>query len=79
MVVEAIEELAEGDKKGLSVVAIKSFILDHYKVRPDMVKHMLKTAFEKGLKDKKIARPSSQNEKGSVSILIRGKFLKFSG
>lgn len=61
MVVEAIENL--GDRKGSSVQAIKSYILQNFKtVRADMLKSMLRRALASGLESGVVTRPKGQAE-----------------
>merc|ERR1712168_736426 len=66
MVVEAIENLS--DKKGSSVQAIKSYILQNFKtVRADMLKSMLRRALASGLASGALSRPKGQVETQSMN------------
>ncbi|XP_042873447.1 sperm-specific H1/protamine-like protein type 2 [Penaeus japonicus] len=66
MVVEAIENL--GDRKGSSVQAIKSYILQNFKtVRADMLKSMLRRALASGLESGAVTRPKGQAETQAMS------------
>merc|ERR1712168_498336 len=66
MVVEAIENLA--DRKGSSVQAIKSYILQNFKtVRPDMLKSMLRRALTSALASGAVTRPKGQAETQAMS------------
>jgi len=73
MVEKAI--IAEKDRKGTSVLAIKKYITAHYKVTPSHLKHMLRRAFEAGLKSGKLIRPKGQTDSG----LLSGRYRLASG
>ncbi|XP_037093969.1 sperm-specific protein PHI-2B/PHI-3-like [Pollicipes pollicipes] len=62
---------AEKDPKGTSVMAIKKYILANHKVKSSvMLNHMLRRAFEAGLKAGKFSRPKGQGE----SHLLAGRY-----
>jgi len=66
MVVEAIENLS--DKKGSSVQAIKSYILQNFKtVRADMLKSMLRRALASGIDSGALSRPKGQVDTQSMN------------
>ncbi|XP_076028931.1 uncharacterized protein LOC143017851 [Oratosquilla oratoria] len=66
MVTEAIENL--GDSRGLSVQAIKAYILTHFKtVRTDMIRSMLRRALAAGLESGALVRPKGQLETQAMS------------
>ncbi|XP_037073956.1 histone H1-like [Pollicipes pollicipes] len=68
MIAKAIS--AEKDPKGVSVMAIKKYILAQYKVQPVMLRHMLRRAFEAGLASGKLTRPKGQAE----ARLLSGRY-----
>ncbi|KAK2165705.1 hypothetical protein LSH36_46g04000 [Paralvinella palmiformis] len=70
MVLEAITAL--DDRKGVSIPAIKSFILEKYPtVDPAMLKHRLKKAIEKAMVGELITRPKSSDQMGPS---LNGRF-----
>lgn len=68
MITKAIAH--EKDPKGVSVMAIKKYILAQYKVQPVMLRHMLRRAFDAGLAAGKLTRPKGQAE----SHLLSGRY-----
>ncbi|XP_043208445.1 histone H1-like [Amphibalanus amphitrite] len=68
MITKAIAH--EKDPKGVSVMAIKKYILAQYKVQPVMLRHMLRRAFDAGLAAGKLTRPKGQGE----SHLLSGRY-----
>jgi len=53
----------ESDPKGTSVSAIKKYILANYKVKSStFLTHMLRRAFDNGLKEGKLVRPKGQTD-----------------
>lgn len=68
MVQQAIS--VEQDPKGVSVMAIKKYITENYKVSPSMLKHMLRRAFEAGIADGSLTRPKGQAD----SPLLAGRY-----
>lgn len=68
MITKAIAH--EKDPKGVSVMAIKKYILAQYKVQPVMLRHMLRRAFDAGLSAGKLTRPKGQAE----SHLLSGRY-----
>jgi len=70
MVVEAIENLS--DRKGSSVQAIKSYIIQNFKtVRADMLKSMLRRALAGALASGAVTRPKGQAE----TQVMSGRYL----
>ena len=68
MITKAISH--EKDPKGVSVMAIKKYILAQYKVQPVMLRHMLRRAFDAGLAAGKLTRPKGQSD----SSLLSGRY-----
>ena len=68
MITKAIAH--EKDPKGVSVMAIKKYILAQYKVQPVMLRHMLRRAFDAGLAAGKLTRPKGQSD----SHLLSGRY-----
>ena len=69
MVREAIE--SNGDRKGTSIPAIKTYILDTYKtVDPNTLKFRLKKALEKAMAEEMIVRPKGVETTG----VLTGRF-----
>ncbi|NXG47411.1 H1FOO protein, partial [Psilopogon haemacephalus] len=68
MVMEALQALQEQDpRKGVSVVAIKRFILHkHPDVDPIRLKYLLKQALSKGLSRGDLVRPHSSSATGAT-------------
>ena len=63
MLVEAVTEL--DDRKGVSVPAIKAFIMEKYPTADQsMLKYRLKKALQKGLEGGAIARPKGSEDAG---------------
>ncbi|XP_054243545.1 histone H1.8 [Indicator indicator] len=67
MVIEALEAQGQDQKKGVSVVAIKRFILSKYPaVDPIRLKYLLKQALCKGLSHGDLVRPHNSSAMGAT-------------
>lgn len=70
MIIEAVENL--GERKGSSVQAIKSYILQNFRtVRTDMIKSMLRRALSLGLEQGIVTRPKGQAD----TQVMSGRYL----
>ncbi|KAK3593643.1 hypothetical protein CHS0354_025534 [Potamilus streckersoni] len=72
MAMDAIIEL--NDKKGSSVQAIGSYIVEKYKLDPEKVKQHMKPALAKGLEQGLLVRPKGSDAKGFI-----GRFKIYKG
>ncbi|XP_054023733.1 protein B4 [Dryobates pubescens] len=67
MVIEALKAQGQDQKKGVSVVAIKRFILSKYPaVDPIRLKYLLKQALHKGLSRGDLVRPHNSSAMGAT-------------